>query len=118
MGLTARPCCYNCEFVKENRAGDITIADFWGIEKIEEDWADDRGTSLIIVNNCKGQALLDRIVDQLKIIPKTMEEAFIKNHKRPVIMRRERNEFFDRLDEENIDELLYSYNLLKQRMER
>jgi len=118
MGLTARPCCYNCEFVKENRAGDITIADFWGIEKIEEDWADDRGTSLIIVNNDKGQNLLDRIVDQLKIIPKTMEEAFIKNHKRPVIMRRERNEFFDRLDEENIDELLYSYNLLKQRMDK
>ncbi|GAB4318049.1 MAG: hypothetical protein Kow0019_19440 [Methanobacteriaceae archaeon] len=116
IGLMARPCCYNCEFVKENRAGDITIGDFWGIEKIEPGWNDNKGTSLIIVNNDKGKLLLDRIMDKLVIIPKTMDEAFIKNHKWPITMKRERSEFFSKLEEENINDLLFSYNIPKQRL--
>lgn len=115
-GLISRPSCYNCEFVKENRAGDITIADFWGIEKTEPEWNDNNGTSLVILNNNKGKQLLDKIKDELIIISKTMDEAFVRNHKRPIIMRRERNEFFSKLDEENIGELLYSYNSPKHRL--
>ena len=116
IGLIARPCCYNCEFVKENRAGDITIGDFWGIEKTEPEWNDNRGTSLIIVNNDKGKLLLDKIVDKLVIIPKTMNEAFDKNHKWAITMKRERGEFFSKLDDENINDLLFSYNIPKKRL--
>jgi len=116
IGLIARPCCYNCEFVKENRAGDMTIGDFWGIEKTEPEWNDNRGTSLIIVNNDKGKLLLDKIVHKLVIIPKTMDEAFDKNHKWAITMKRERGEFFSKLDDENIDDLLFSYNIPKKRL--
>ena len=32
-GDTYRECCYSCKYANLQRIGDITLADFWGIEK-------------------------------------------------------------------------------------
>ena len=53
------PSCYNCKFANFDRAGDITIADFWGIERTMPDFDDDRGISLVLVNSEKGRHLFD-----------------------------------------------------------
>lgn len=113
--LMARPSCYNCEFVEYNRTGDMTIGDFWGIERIESHLDDDKGISLIIINNKKGNLLLESIEGKLVSIPEDMEKAFQKNHKHPIILNRRRTEFFKRLDKEPINELLYSFNDVKNR---
>lgn len=53
-----RPSCYSCHF-REGRSGsDITLGDFWGIEKISPELDDDKGLSLVIVNNQKTDNLL------------------------------------------------------------
>lgn len=54
-----RPSCYSCPFADTRRASDITIADYWGIEKYDESWCDRRGVSLILVSTDKGRALLN-----------------------------------------------------------
>ncbi|KZX17306.1 polysaccharide pyruvyl transferase family protein [Methanobrevibacter filiformis] len=116
--LFPRPCCSECEFVYENRPGDITIADFWGIEKYEESMKDDLGVSLIITNTSKGNSLFNEIKPQLKLKEENMEKAFANNHKHSIVLNRRRTEFFLKLDEEPIDELLYSFNNIKQRYKK
>ncbi len=55
-----RECCHECRYVKmEQKLADITIADFWGVEKCNPEYLDDnRGCSLIIVRSDKGKKLL------------------------------------------------------------
>jgi coenzyme F420-reducing hydrogenase beta subunit len=113
--LMARPSCYNCEFVELNRVGDMTIADFWGIEQIEYELDDDKGISLVIVNNEKGNLLFENIKEKLTFVEEDMEKAFSKNHKYSIILNRRRTEFFSRLDNEPINDLLYSFNDIKKR---
>ena len=56
--LYLRPSCDDCHF-REGRSGsDITLGDFWGIDKIRPDLDDDKGLSLVIANNKQANDLL------------------------------------------------------------
>ena len=65
--LYLRPSCYSCRFKSNNRASDITLADFWGIESVLPEMDDDKGTSLVIANTVKGQHTLSEIKDKMLI---------------------------------------------------
>ena len=54
-----RPSCYECKFKGFPRVADITIADYWGIEKIDRNLDNDIGTSMILINSRKGEAFFD-----------------------------------------------------------
>lgn len=57
--LIIRKACENCRFCNLQREGDITVADCWGWEKLgRDDFEENRGISLIIVNSDKGDGLL------------------------------------------------------------
>ena len=58
--LTLRPSCYSCHF-RGNHGSDLTLGDYWGIEKIHPRMADNKGTSLILVYTDKGQRLMEGI---------------------------------------------------------
>ena len=72
----SRPSCYECRF-KGRQCADLTVGDFWGIEKIVPDMDQDKGTSLTLVNSPKGEAAFRRIsrsvkyctADAAKILP-------------------------------------------------
>ncbi len=53
MNVTLRPICYSCPFKDGKSGSDITIADFWGIQKVDSSMNDDRGTSMVIMHNCR-----------------------------------------------------------------
>lgn len=46
--------CYHCRFTTPDRCSDITLADFWGIEKRLPDIDDDKGISFIMACTEKG----------------------------------------------------------------
>ena len=48
--LLLRPSCYNCQFKGADRASDITLGDFWGVENIHSNEYDISGVSLVIAN--------------------------------------------------------------------
>lgn len=53
--LILRPSCYTCPFRGINhRQSDISIADFWGIQKVFPEIDDDKGVSLVFINSEKG----------------------------------------------------------------
>ena len=60
--LYIRPSCGDCDFKGIPRQSDITLADFWGIESKLDD---DKGTSLVLINNKKGKALFNRIENNI-----------------------------------------------------
>lgn len=60
-----RPSCYECPFKSTMHPGDITIADYWGIEKAAPEFDDNKGVSLVLVNNDRGSAVLDMIKSDL-----------------------------------------------------
>jgi coenzyme F420-reducing hydrogenase beta subunit len=69
--LYVRPSCENCEFKGVPRQADITLADFWGIEK---EYDDDKGTSLVIINNLKGELLFKEISSSIFVIEKCFKD--------------------------------------------
>jgi len=66
-GLFYRPSCYNCQYANPNRVSDITMADFWGVEKLflEEDVH--KGVSVILVNTPKGQEVLKGLKETMDL---------------------------------------------------
>lgn len=62
-----RPVCYKCPYKSINREADITLGDFWGIDKRAADFNDNKGVSLVLVNTEKGQRYFDEIRDALSV---------------------------------------------------
>lgn len=56
-----RKSCGHCPFASLPRQGDLTIGDFWDIDKYDVDLDDRKGTSVILCNNEKGKVLLRTI---------------------------------------------------------
>lgn len=57
--LSLNPTCEKCQFSRMPRQGDMTLGDFWQIEKYDVKLNDRKGTSLVLINNEKGQSLFD-----------------------------------------------------------
>ena len=49
VGNFTSPSCYKCQFKGFPQKADITLADFWGIEKLDKNMDQDKGTSLVMV---------------------------------------------------------------------
>lgn len=80
-----RPCCFSCLYANLNRPGDITIGDYWGVEKHHPDWDDDKGLSLVMANSSKGLDLIAKISDACKVLPVLEEECMQPNLKGPSV---------------------------------
>lgn len=65
QGMTYRESCYHCPYSCLERIGDITIGDFWGIEKVDPQLNNSGGVSAVIINTSKGEMLFRQIKDLL-----------------------------------------------------
>lgn len=52
--LYLRPSCYACPVRKGRSHSDLTLGDFWGIERVYPSMDDNRGTGLVLVNTLLG----------------------------------------------------------------
>ena len=59
-GLTLRKACESCMYAGIPRIADITLADYWKHEGGGTIPPDDRGISLVAVNNGKGRGLIEK----------------------------------------------------------
>ena len=62
-----RPACHSCKYTNMERPSDITIADFWGIEKHMPEFDDNKGISLVLINSAKGKEVFRNIENELII---------------------------------------------------
>lgn len=59
--LILRPSCFNCPAKAGRSLSDITLADFWGVEKIHPKMDDNKGTSIVLCNTEKGRKLVESL---------------------------------------------------------
>ncbi|MBP3435475.1 MAG: Coenzyme F420 hydrogenase/dehydrogenase, beta subunit C-terminal domain [Clostridia bacterium] len=59
--LTLRRSCYQCRANDYRSGSDITLGDFWNIEKIGNGYSDDRGVSGVMLKTEKGKRLFSRL---------------------------------------------------------
>jgi coenzyme F420-reducing hydrogenase beta subunit len=70
-----RPSCYQCKFTDHKRPSDITIADYWGIEKYAPEFANTEGVSLLLINSAKGKLLFEYIKNDFEYIERPANEC-------------------------------------------
>ena len=63
--LIFRDSCYDCQYATLKRVSDITLADFWGIEKYDFKANVDTGVSMIITNTGHGLRAFEQIKDNV-----------------------------------------------------
>lgn len=78
-GEVFNECCYKCRFAKIPRIGDISLGDFWGIKETSRFRINRGGTSLILINNNKGQFLFDKL-HNIECEERSYDEAVERNH--------------------------------------
>ena len=89
-----RPSCHDCQFTHYNRVGDITIGDSWGINKYYPNFYSDKMTSLLLVNNSKGNFLYEKISERMDKIEITKEESWQPQLQYPMDESIERENFW------------------------
>lgn len=71
--------CFSCPFANSNRQGDITLADFWGLDKEIEKKTPIRGISMIMIDTSHGEKLFSNIRNELVVFERPSVEAINGN---------------------------------------
>lgn len=79
-----RPSCHVCPFKGFPRCADITLGDFWGIERVDPKLDHNLGTSCILVNTPKGAAFFER-VRHLMTLREFPLEAVLRGNREPLM---------------------------------
>lgn len=77
--LTMRDNCYECRYARKERISDITIGDFWGLDRTTLLEPHDGKISEILVNTKKGKVLLKRCKTMFYLEERPVEEAVMGN---------------------------------------
>ena len=72
--VTIRTSCYQCNFCTVNRNSDFTLGDFWGIEKVNPEFDDGMGTSLVICHTKKARDIWEGIKENTRWFSCTEQE--------------------------------------------
>ncbi len=101
-----RPSCADCPFNNKRNLSDLTVADYWGVNKQYPDFDDDKGTTLLLINTAKGEAFFNKIAIQANCISTTFEKACMANTALAgrLPLHAQRAAFFEHLDEHTIRE--------------
>lgn len=105
--ICLRPSCTKCEFKKINHVSDITLGDFWGVEKYYPELFDDKGTSLVLVHTSKGKEIFHQVKEKGIFKKVDLDKAILENTaliqsvsahpKRVKFMREVNSEEFDKV---------------------
>lgn len=112
-----RPSCYSCQYKGFPRMADITIADYWGIEKVDPNMDNNIGTSMILLNSNKGIAYFEKVKDKLEWEETKFESILSGNIalRKPIEPAKiDRKAFFEDLDRGTFEEVTAKYFPLKQ----
>lgn len=92
--IILRKSCEVCPYTNLKRPSDITIADFWGWEKVVPDFNyDNNGVSLILINTQKGMNIFKFIQNKMNLKAVDINNCLQYNLKSPTIANPKRDTF-------------------------
>ncbi len=112
--LYLRPSCYECMFKGFPRIADITIGDFWGIEKYDRKADRDLGTSLVLINSGKGEEYFEKVKSRIvfKEVPLSVALSGNPALSKPIAkLPDNRKEFFEDLEKCGFEETVQKYGI-------
>lgn len=92
--LILRPACYKCPYKDIMHPADITIADYWGIDKASPGFNDNKGVSLVLINNKFGEIIFDKISASLEYRVCKIEDSMQPALKAPFSEPENRSKFW------------------------
>lgn len=110
--VAGRPSCFECRFKKIPRVADISLGDFWGIEKVDPSFDSPNGISVVLLNNPKGKAFYHSLGDRVVNRPETLEDAvkdnphLLHSASRPSV---DRGKFYEELDKSGFRKAMDMY---------
>jgi coenzyme F420-reducing hydrogenase beta subunit len=105
-----RHSCHICHYANTSRPSDITIADFWGWEKVDTDFnKDDKGVSLVLINSTKGKEFFENVKDCIDFIKTEIGLAMQPNLQQPSAMSPQRMDFENDYKNRGIEYVLKKY---------
>ena len=110
--ICLRQNCTDCKYCNTQREGDFTIADFWGINNYDKKLNDNKGTSLILLNNKKAKSIYSEIEKCFELSKKVpLKYAILGNRNlyAPHKMHPKRDEFFENLNKYTLKQLTNMY---------
>ncbi len=66
-GIINKECCFRCPYANAERVADITLADCWQVHRINREYDDRKGTSLVLVNSEQGQKIFELARAKMKL---------------------------------------------------
>lgn len=105
-GTTYRECCYRCNYCTKERVGDITIGDYWGVEKEHPEFYSVKGVSCFLVNSEKGMRLWNLIKSEFYFLESTFEQVARANHNlsHPTKRTSRRDSIYLHIDDMDVNE--------------
>lgn len=74
--LYIRPICHQCPFKSLKSQSNITLGDFWNVGVDDSRFGDDKGTSMVLINDLKGKYLWESIPQEsMFCVEKTYGQA-------------------------------------------
>ncbi len=71
--------CYSCKYNGIPRLADVTLGDFWGVQRFHRNMDDDKGTSVILLNNTKGEYLFSLVEKNVTFCKSELNKAVNNN---------------------------------------
>lgn len=110
-----RPSCYNCQVRHFTSGSNITIGDFWRIQKTHPERYDRMGVSSVMVNDEKGEKLIEKVIEGFSVFESNIENVhkgnpnIFSSQQEPKI----RNDFFVRFNRgEKLSSLIEYYCMI------
>ncbi len=109
QALFLRPVCGSCQFAKESRVADFTLADFWGLgAKTPFGHKTESGVSLVLINSEKAKEIYKDLPQNFTSVIREFSEATDGNSrlKYPLKHSPNREEFFKAFTSKPFDEVM------------
>lgn len=99
--LFYRYSCYECKYANDTRVSDITMADFWGAERLYPNENPHKGVSALLTNTLKGQWLMEDMEGYARLVEVDRNYVISNNSqlKEPTRLHSKRGKFFKVLKE-------------------
>lgn len=111
--VTLRQSCYQCKQTTPERSCDITLADFWGINKFNPQLRPNDGVSMVAPHTDKGVALFEKVCKTYEIYCEEVPYDFaVENNgnlKVPTKKPARRDAFFKDLKEKDFEYVKQTY---------
>lgn len=104
-----RPCCYKCPYKSVMHPADVTLADYWGIDRVVPGFNDNKGVSLVLINNDKGNEAFNQIMDSLHCEPTRIEDSMQTSFIRPWEAPKDREMFWKAFRERDFNYVARRY---------